>query len=186
MRCLREKLFVDALELFFNPFDLLPRRGALLLIQLHCLCAGNPPLGAVHNRGDFLQIADQFSAGPGRDFLLPLRFEKQRGIIQNALADGGRPPPPGGIQLPGLAAIAVMLGQDRCHPLAIFQALAGHRYQKLHRHLRRDLAFAHLLLNSFRQESHQRQPPRDPTHAVIKPPRQLFQAVAETLLQLRQ
>jgi hypothetical protein len=32
-----------------------------------------------------------------------------------------------------------------------FQALARHRHQKLHRHLRRDLALAHLLLDRFRQ-----------------------------------
>jgi hypothetical protein len=89
MRWLREKLFSDALELLTDPFDLLPRRGALLLTQLHCLCAGKPPLRTVHNRGDHLQIADQFHADAWRDFLLPLRFEKQRGIIQNAFADCG-------------------------------------------------------------------------------------------------
>jgi len=64
MHWLREKFSADALELFFNLSDLLPRPCALLLIQLHCLCGGKPPLGAVHNRGDHLQIADQFSAGP--------------------------------------------------------------------------------------------------------------------------
>jgi hypothetical protein len=30
---LRNKFVVDALELFFNPLDLLPRRRALLRIQ---------------------------------------------------------------------------------------------------------------------------------------------------------
>jgi hypothetical protein len=54
-----------------------------------------------------------------------------------------------------------MLGEDRRHPLAILQALARHRYQKLHRHLRRDLALAHLLLDGFRQNLRQRQPPRN-------------------------
>jgi hypothetical protein len=111
-------------------------------------------MGAVQDRGDHLQIADYFSGRSRRGFLrlLPLRFEKQRGIFQNPLADRSRSPPPGGIQLPGLAAIAVMLGKDRCHPLTIFQALAGHGHQKLHGHLRRDLALAHLLLNRFRQQ----------------------------------
>jgi hypothetical protein len=46
-------------------------------------------MGAINNRGDHFQIANQFSGGPRRDLLLPLRFEKQRGIIQNALADCG-------------------------------------------------------------------------------------------------
>jgi hypothetical protein len=151
MRWLRKKFFADALELFFNPLDLFPRRGTLLVIQLRCLRAGEPPMGAVHDRGDHLQIADQFGGGPRRD-LLPLRFEKQRGIIQNALADRDRSPAPGRIQLAGFARVAVMLGEDCCHPLAIFQALAGHRYQKLHGHLSRDLALAHLPLNRFRQQ----------------------------------
>ena len=39
---LRQKCFVDAPELFFNPLDLLPCRGALLIVQLHCLRAGEP------------------------------------------------------------------------------------------------------------------------------------------------
>ena len=181
---LRNKFFVDALELFFNPFDLLPRRCTLLVIQLHCFRTSKPPMGAVHNRSDHLQIADQFGASPWRDFLLPLRFEKQRGIVQNAFADGGRSPAPGGIQLPGLAAIAVMLGKDRGHPLAVFQALPRHRHQKLHGRLRRDLALAHLLLDGFRQQLYQGQPPGNPAHAAIEPPRQLLQAIAETLLQL--
>ena len=175
---------VDTLELFFDPFDLLPRRRSLLVIQLHCFHTGKPPLGAVHNRSDHLQIADQFGASPWRDFLLPLRFEKQRGIIQNAFADGGRSPAPGRIQLPGLAAIAVMLGKDRGHALAILQTLPRHRHQKLHCRLRRDLALAHLLLDRFRQKFHQGQPPGNPAHAAIEPSRQFIDAVAETLLQL--
>ena len=48
---LRVKFFVDALELFFDPPNLLPRRGALRVIQLHCLSTSQPPMGAVHNRG---------------------------------------------------------------------------------------------------------------------------------------
>ena len=79
-----------------------------------------------------------------------------------------------------------MLGEDRGHPLAILQALADHRHQKLQRHLRRDLALAHLLLDRFRQNLHQRQPPRYPAHATIEPARQLIESVAEALLQLRQ
>jgi len=134
-----KKFFADALKLLFNPSHLLPRCGALLWIQLQCLWAGKPPMGTVDNRGDHLQIADQFSAGPWRDFLLPLRFEKQRGIVQNAFADDGRSPAPGGIQLPRFARIAVMLGKDRRDALAILQALARYRHQKLHRRLRRDL-----------------------------------------------
>jgi hypothetical protein len=45
-----------------------------------------------------------------------------------------------------------MLGEDRRHPLAIFQALAYDRHQKLQRHLRQDLALAPPLLDRFRQD----------------------------------
>ena len=71
-------------------------------------------------------------------------------------------------------------------PLAVFQVLACHRHQELQRHLRQDLALAHLLLDGFRQDLHQRQPPRYPAHATIEPARQLVEAIAEALLQLRQ
>jgi hypothetical protein len=54
---------------------------------------------------------------------LPLRFEKQFGIIQNPFADRRRTFAPRGIQLAGFPRIAVMLGEDRRHPLAILQAL---------------------------------------------------------------
>ena len=157
--------------MFFDPLDLLPSRGTLLVLQLQGRRAGQPPLGAVHNRRDHLQITDQFRGGPGRRFRLPLRLEKQRRILQNALADGSRSPAPGGIQLAGFAGIAVMLGEDGRHALAGLQALAGCRHQKLHRHLGRDLAPPHLLLDGFWQQFHQRQPPAYPPHAAIEPPR---------------
>jgi hypothetical protein len=97
MRCLlREKFFVHALELFFNLRDLLSCHGTLLIIQFHCLRAGQPPLSAVHDRSDHLQIANQFGAHARRRFFwgLPLRFEKQRRIVQNALANRRRSSPP--------------------------------------------------------------------------------------------
>lgn len=79
-----------------------------------------------------------------------------------------------------------MLSEDRRHPLAILQALAGDGHQKLQRHLRQDFALTHLLLNGFRQNLHQRQPARHPAHAAIEPASQLIQAVAEALRQLGQ
>jgi hypothetical protein len=97
MRLLREKFFTDPLELLDDPLDLLPRAGALWIIPLHGRPARQPPMSAVHNRGHHLQIAHQLGASPGRGFLLSLRFEKQRGIIQNALPDRSRSSSPGGI-----------------------------------------------------------------------------------------
>lgn len=74
-----------------NALDLMPCGSRLLAIQLRGGGAGQPPLRAVHNRHNHLQIAQQFGANPGWNFLLclPLRFQKQPGIIQNAFADRG-------------------------------------------------------------------------------------------------
>lgn len=161
------------MELFLKALDLMPYGFRLLLIQLRGGGAGQSPLRAVHNRHHHLQIAQQFGAGPGGSFLLrlPLRFEKQLGIVQNAFADRGRAFAQRGIQLAGLTRIAVVLGEDLCHPLAILQALASHRHQEFQRHLRRDLALAHLLLDRFRQNLHQCQPPRYPAHTAVEPAR---------------
>jgi hypothetical protein len=63
--------------LFFNACDLLPRGLALLGIQFRCTRASQPPLGAVHDCGHHLQIAQQFrGCGWGRFRFLPLRLEK--------------------------------------------------------------------------------------------------------------
>ena len=134
-----------------NALDPMPRGLRLLVLQLRGSRASPPPLRAVHNRRHHFQIPQQFSAGSGRSFLprLPLRFEKQLGVVQNPFADRGRTFAPRDIQWAGWARIAVILGEDPRHPLAVFQALAGHRHQKLHRHLRQDLALAHLLLDRF-------------------------------------
>ena len=69
--------------------NLMPCSIALLDVQFRSTRTGQPPLRSVHDRGHHLQIAYQFGAGRGRRFLrrLPLRFEKQLGIIQNAFAD---------------------------------------------------------------------------------------------------
>jgi hypothetical protein len=171
-----------------NAIDLMPRGFRLLVIQLCGSGPRQPALRAVHNRHHHLQIAQQFGARSGRSFLLrlPLRFEKQLGIIEDAFADRGRTFAPSGIQLTGFPRITVILGEDRGHPLAVVQALARYRHQKLQRRLRQNLALAHLLLDRFRQNLHQRQTPRHPTHTAIKPAGQFVEPVAEALLQLRQ
>jgi len=176
------------MELLLNAVDLVPRGFRLLVIQLRGSGPRQPALRAVHNRHYHFQIAQQLGARARRSFLLrlPLRFEEQLGIIEDAFADRGRTFAPSGIQLAGFPRLAVMLGEDRCHPLAVLQALAHYRHQKLQRRLRQDLALAHLLLDRVRQNLHQRQPPRYPTHTAIKPAGQLVEPVAEALLQLRQ
>jgi hypothetical protein len=127
MRLLREKSFLHALELSFNALDLLPRSVALRQIEFCRLRAGDPPMDPIHNRRGYLQIADQFGRSPRRDFLLPLRFENQRRILQNPLANRGRSPSPSSIQLAGFARVAAMLGENGCHALAGLQALPRRR-----------------------------------------------------------
>jgi hypothetical protein len=85
-----------------------------------------------------------------------------------------------------LGRIEVMLGEDLRHPLAIVQALAYYRHQKLQGRLRRNLSLAHPPLDGFRQNFHQRQSPRYTAHTAVEPARQLIRAVAKALLQLRQ
>jgi hypothetical protein len=53
--------------------------------------------------------------------------------------------------LASFAGMTVMLREDGGHPLALLQALAGYRHQKLHRHLGPDVALPHLLLDGLRQ-----------------------------------
>ncbi len=176
------------MELPLDAIELMTCGFALLVIQLRGGGSRQTTMRAVCDGGYHFQIAQQFGPGPSRSFLLrlPLRFEKQLGIIQNAFADRGRTFAPRGIQLAAFTRIAVMLDKDRGHPLAIVQALTCDRHQKLQRHLRRDLALAYLLLDRLRQNLHQRQPPRHPTHAAVEPARQLIEPVAEALLQLGQ
>lgn len=158
------ELFADALQLSLHALDLPSRALALPPIQLRG--AGQPPLGAIHDRGRHLQLTQQF--GMRGLALLPLRFEEQLRRLQQPCADRARALAPGSVQLAGFAHLRATLGEDVGHPPAVFQALARHRRQKFHGHLRRDLPLPHLLLNRLRQNLHQRQPPRHPAHAAVE------------------
>ena len=179
---LRFELFGDAPELSFHALDLPTRAFALPGIQPGG--AGQPPLGAIHDGGRHLQIAHQF--GMRGLALLLLRFEEQLRRLQKPLANGARTLAPGSVQLAGFAHLRAAVSEDGGHPLAVLQALARHRRQELHGHLRRDPPFPHLLLNRLRQNLHQRQPPPHPTHTAVEAASQLLRPVAEALLQLRQ
>ena len=170
-----------------QAIDLLPCCLALRAIQLACSRASQPPLRAVHNGGYHLHIAPQCGGCCcGGLLLLPLRFEKQLRLLENALAGHRRAVAPSGVQLAGLPRIAVMLRECRRHSFAVLQADARHWQQKLHGHVCGDLALTHLLLDGFRQKLRQRQPPRYPAHAAVEPARQLLEPVAEAPLQLGQ
>ena len=120
---------------------------------------GEPPAGAMQDGNRHLQIALQSGRSRLGGWRLPLRFQKQFRRGEDALADHARALPPGGIELSGLPRIATVLHECGRHPRAVFQVDARHRHQILHRQLRAQRSFAHLLLDAFRQQLDQRQPP---------------------------
>ena len=116
--------------------------------------------------------------------MLPLHFQKQLGVFEDPLPNRRRGITPSGIQLPGFPAGEVVLRKGLGHARAVPRAGTGHGHQEFHGRMGRDRATANLLLHAFREQLHQRQAVRYPTHTAIKSARQLFQAVAEALLEL--
>jgi hypothetical protein len=115
-----------------------------------------------------------------------LRFQKQFRLGENAFANRARAVAPGRIQLPGLPRIAAVRDESGRHARAVLGVDSRHRHQILHRRLRREFPFAHLLLDRLRQQLHQRQSPRHPTGAAVEAARQFIERIAEALLHLRQ
>jgi len=111
------------------------------------------PAGTVGDGNDHRQIPQQF-IGQLRWLRLDLllRFEKQLGIVQNALPDFGRGIAPCRIEFTGLPACEAMLLKRIRHALAILDVGARHRHQILHRDVSRDLAHANLLLDHLRKK----------------------------------
>jgi hypothetical protein len=148
---------------------------------------GKPSSGATQDGEHHIQIAlhlfDRRQPGCRR---LPLRFQKQFRLGENAFADRARALAPSRVQLPCLPRIATVPDESGRHARAVVGADSRHRHQILHRHLRREFPFAHLLLDRFRQQLHQRQPPRDPTGAAVEATRQFLETIAEAPLHLRQ
>ena len=148
---------------------------------------GKPPSGATQNGDRHIQIALYLFDRRRRGCRgLPLRFQKQLRLGENAFADRARALAPGRVQLPGLPRAAMVRNESRGHARAVAGVDSRHRHQILHRHLRREPSFAYLLLDRFRQQLHQRQPPRDPTGAAVEATSQFLQTIAEALLHLRQ
>ena len=117
---LREALR-HTVQLMAEVFDLPARRLALLRVHFRGCRASQSPLGTVDDGRGHLQIAQQCGGLWGGSFWFGLRlgFEKQLGLVEKALADQRRAVAPGGIQLPGVSRIAVMLSEGGGHPLAI-------------------------------------------------------------------
>ena len=172
-------------EFAARVFDLALRLFLLPAVHLR-QGFGKLPAGAMQNGNRHLQIALESGRGRHGCRRLPLRFQKQFRLGQDALANHARAFAPGGIELPGLPRVATVLDESGGHPLAMLQVDSRHRHQILHGQFGAQRSFAHLLLDGFRQQFDQRQPPRHPTHAAVEAPRQLLQRVAKAPLHLRQ
>jgi len=83
---------------------------------------------------------------------------------------------PGRIQLFDLTARETLAHDGLGHLVAGFTVLARDRYQDPLRHLRRDLALAHLLLDRLGQITEKRQAARDPARAQAQAPGESFHA----------
>jgi hypothetical protein len=119
---------------------------------------GQSTADPVHDRRHHFQVAQEFVRGSWRRlrFHLPLRFQKQLGLLENALSRLARAIAPCSVQLGGLPRVAVEFDERRGHLPAIVQARARYGSEKLHGHMGADLAVAHLLLNSSRKQVDQR------------------------------
>ncbi|MGC9293445.1 MAG: hypothetical protein ACP5EP_12130 [Acidobacteriaceae bacterium] len=159
--------FLQLVKLLDGTMDLLQHLFALDGRDLDCVLAPMPG-GPLRHGHHGLQVLEQFGGGlVGADLLLCL--EKQLWLFEHPAPDLGRGPTPGGIQLPGLTAAARVLGQGLRHALAVLRMGARHGHQKLHGHMGRYFALAHLLLHALRQQLDQGQPPRHPAHTVVHP-----------------
>jgi hypothetical protein len=148
---------------FRHPVQL-PAGGldlALRLFLLRAIHLSYSPceaaVGALQNSDGHRQVTlhlfDRRRLGCRR---LPLRFQEQFRLGEYALANQARALPPGRIKLCRLPCVAVILHESGRHSFALLRIDSRDRRQILHRHLRRDLALAHLPLDRFRQQLHQR------------------------------
>ena len=143
--------------------------------------------GALGDGDDLVQLAFQRRWWRWWRLLLLLRFQKQFGLRENPLtrlhAFGIAP---GVVKCGGLPRGPVLLSEDLRHPHALVDTDSRHRSQVAHGDLRGDLAFAHLLLDRFRQCFDERQAARYPCRAAVETPRQILDRVAELFFHLRQ
>jgi hypothetical protein len=136
-------------QLAARAFDL-PLRLFLLRASHLRQSFGEPPTGATQDGNGHLQVALQGNRRGTGGWRLALRFQKQFRLGEHARANYTRTVPPRSVELPGLPRVATMLDEGGGHPLAVLYVDARHRHQILHRQLRCQFAFAHLLLDRFR------------------------------------
>ncbi len=166
--------------------------SVLKLRGVHEGCGLPPvPARAGGDRLDHLQVAEELGGRRARCRVLrPLAFtigfQEQSRLIEDPLSYQRGSIPPGGIQLARFASAQLEPREDRGHSLADLDADARHRHQELHRDLGADLSPAHSLLNRIGQKLDQSEAARDPAHAPVEPPREVFEVVTEAALELGQ
>ena len=151
--------------------------GLLLLAGIHSgHCLVESLVYAAQDSQHHVQIAPRlFGCRCGCRRCLALCLEKQFRLSEDALANGARAFTPSRVELLSRTRIAMLFDEDRGKAQAIIGIHARHRHQILHRHVRGDLAVAHVLLDRFRQQLDQRQAARDPTRAAVESTRQLIE-----------
>ena len=136
--------------------DLAPR--LFLLWAIHFRQGfGEPPAGTTQDGNRHLQIALEFARGLFLGQRLPLRFQKQLRLGQDALANQTRAFAPGGVELPGWPRVAAVLDESGGHPLAILQVDSRHRHQILHRQFSAKRRDTQLALRSKRRANSSRE-----------------------------
>ncbi len=168
-------------QILHGAFDLALGRLELVLIHQRRR-SRQTPAGAIGDGEDHRQIAQQL-IGQRRwlGFGLLMGFEKQLGIVQNALPYRERGVTPCGIEFCGLPAREAMRLKRIGHALAILDVGARHRDQVLHRDMSRDVAHADVLLDHLWKQLDQSQSAAHPTGAAIESARQIIQTVAEAI-----
>lgn len=117
---------------------------------------------------------------------MPLGFQEQLRLIENAPPDCRRGVSPRVVQLSGFAAGEPMHRKRFGHVLTVFEVHTCYRYQELHRHMGRDRTAADLSLHALGKLIDQRQTARYPTRAAIEAARQLVETIAKALFQFNQ
>ena len=143
--------FRHPVEFPAGAFDLALR--LLLLCGVHLRQSfGEPAAGTPQDGKRHFQIAlDLFERGGLDRLRLPLRFQKQFRLGENAIPNHARAFAPGGVKLRSLPRIAAVLHEGVRHSLAIVRTHSRHRHQVLHRDLRRDVSFADVALDRVGQ-----------------------------------
>ena len=170
-----------------GTINLLSQLSALLAIEFD-RGTGQASIGAMDDRHHHPQIAGQFGNGRRRwlGITLPLGFQEQLRLIENAPPDCRRGVSPRVVQLSGFAAGEPMHRKRFGHVLTVFEVHTCYRYQELHRHMGRDRTAADLSLHALGKLIDQRQTARYPTRAAIEAARQLVETIAKALFQFNQ